>query len=98
MKTNTWEKTKPIIAYLSLLLNISLIGTWAFLSLTSKDFEEASAKHNDFWMVNSTILFLIAIVAGIFSIIYFARANGILPKIFMVMQVLIVLWFGWSLL
>ena len=75
-----------------------MTGTWIFLSITIEEFNEASNRYTEIWKINSTIQFGLAIVLGIFSIIYFARAQGILSKIFMIVQILIVTWFCWSLL
>ena len=93
-----WSYTKSIAAYLSLLLNLSLTGSWVFISLASLNFEEASKRFDEIWIIDDVLLVIIAIIAGIFSIIYFSRSNGITTKIFLVIQVLVLIWFCWSLL
>ena len=93
MNKELWNKIKPVVAYLSLLLNTALTGSWIYVFQNSKDHLEATSRYDRIWMIDSGVIMIIAIVLGVFSVIYFARTNGFLNKLLMVIQILFICWF-----
>jgi len=97
-KNELWGIVKPIVAYGSLALNLALIGSWSLFAYTIEKHEDAQMAFYKLWPFDYYILAFIAIFLGIFSCIYFARTKGVWPKIWLVIQILLVHLFAWGLL
>ncbi|MVZ66249.1 hypothetical protein GQF61_10300 [Sphingobacterium sp. DK4209] len=90
------QDSKKMLAYVSLILNLTYYGYWIYCGQFFTSFEAAKEQFSKIPIFGHFYWDIIFFIATLFSLIVFSRRNGVLNKLFVVLQTLFAFGYLWS--